>query len=229
MIEITEDGKVDIVNWEKHQSTDKMARIREQNRLRKRKYDLRENVRRLGFDPDSEAIPDDVNKLEKLVKEVEEYDNGNIKEDNVTVTLRNALEVRSKKKEVRSKKKERDSRKFTFDDTQYELASLLWEKVKANFPKTKKPNLESWANDIRLMMEQDGRSVNEIKAVIEWSQKHDFWYANIRSARKLRSQYENMFAQADREKRQKESSAVKPSGNNYINDWSEFEKMIEGD
>ena len=221
MIEVTDNGLIGITNWEKHQSTDKMARMKEQSRIRQQKYYYRSKLRELGVNVDEEGFTDDVDELKTMYEQIEK--------PNVRLTLANETEVRSKKKEVRGKKKERDSRKFTFDDTQYELASLLWKKVKANFPKTKEPNLESWANDIRLMMEQDERSVNEIKAVIEWSQKHDFWYANIRSASKLRSQYENMFAQADREKRQEESSTTKPSGNNYINDWSEFEEMIEGD
>lgn len=221
MIEVTNNGLIGIINWEKHQSTDKMARMKEQSRIRQQKYYYRNKLRELGVDVDAGGFTDDIDELKAMYEHTEE--------PNVRLTLANETEVRSKKKEVRGKKKERDSRKFTFDDTQYELASLLWKKVKVNFPKTKEPNLESWANDIRLMMEQDERSVNEIKAVIEWSQKHDFWYANIRSASKLRSQYENMFAQADREKRQEESSTTKPSGNNYINDWSEFEEMIEGD
>ena len=220
MIEVNDNGLIGITNWEKHQSTDKMARMKEQSRIRQQKYYYRSKLRELGVNVDEQGFTDDVDKLKDMYENLEQ-------EPNVRLTLANETEVRSKKKEVRGKKKERDSRKFTFDDTQYELASLLWEKVKANFPKTKEPNLESWANDVRLMMEQDERSVSEIKAVIEWSQKHDFWYANIRSASKLRSQYENMFAQADREKKQEESSVTKPSGNNYINDWSEFEEMLE--
>ncbi|MGF3113710.1 phage replisome organizer N-terminal domain-containing protein [Facklamia sp. P9177] len=91
MIEINDDGMIDIVNWEKHQSTDKMAIVRKQNRDRKRKYDLRKKLRELGYDPDSSEVPTKLDELEEYV-------------DNVSVTLRNALEVRSKKLEDRSKK-----------------------------------------------------------------------------------------------------------------------------
>lgn len=101
-----------------------------------------------------------------------------------------------------NKKERRNSSKLKYDDTHMELATLLWGHVKENFPNAKDPNLESWANDIRLMMERDNRTIAEIKGVIEWSQNHDFWYANIRSAEKLRAQYDEMYAQADREKKQ---------------------------
>lgn len=127
MIEVTDDGKIDVINWEKHQSTDKMAKIREQNRLRKRKYDLRQKVRRLGIDPDDKRVPEDIEALEDFIvtmeerksnvtetlletkediQNIEERLTDNDKTSNVTPTLRNSLEVRSKKLEERSKKKD---------------------------------------------------------------------------------------------------------------------------
>ena len=122
MVEVNEDGTIDVLNWEKHQSTDKMARIREQNRNRKRKYDLREKLRKIGHDPDSEQVPNDLEELEKYVETIKKSNdtvtlpnvteenknvtnnqeslNDNVNDSNVTVTSGNATEVRSKKKEV---------------------------------------------------------------------------------------------------------------------------------
>lgn len=102
LIQMGEQEQILIANWEKHQSTDKMARIRHQNRERKRRYDLRAKLRELGHDPDAKEVPADVVKLDEYVKEVE---------SNVTVTLRNATEVRGKKLEVRSKKLDVRSKK----------------------------------------------------------------------------------------------------------------------
>ena len=123
MIEVDSDGNIDVINWEKHQSTDKMSRIREQNRLRKRKYDLREKARRLGIDPDAKNVPDELEELERFIKESEEKKSNvtrtlpepdeyeeplsdSVNDGNVTGTLRNEAEVRSKKLEDRGKKKE---------------------------------------------------------------------------------------------------------------------------
>lgn len=142
MIEVNEDGTIDVLNWEKHQSTDKMARIREQNRLRKRKYDLREKLRKIGHDPDEKHVPDDLEELEKYVMDIEKsYDtvtlpnvttkNINVTKNeeslndgdnncNVTVTSGNATEVRSKKLDVRGKKKEVRSKQQEVNSNQEE-------------------------------------------------------------------------------------------------------------
>src|SRR5699024_6717350 len=101
---------------------------REQNRNRKRKYDLREKLRKIGHDPDSEQVPNDLEELEKYVETIKKSNdtvtlpnvteenknvtnnqeslNDNVNDSKVTVTSSNATEVRSKKKEVRGKKKE---------------------------------------------------------------------------------------------------------------------------
>lgn len=135
----------------------------------------------------------------------------NVREQNNTTKSNSSKSNSSKSNSINKVR-----RKYTFDDTHMKLSKLLWNHVKANFPNTKEPNLESWANDIRLMMEQDNRTVAEIKGVIEWSQKNDFWYANIRSAKKLREKYEDMYAQADRENRKKPKKQDFNDPNRYI-------------
>lgn len=49
--------------------------------------------------------------------------------------------------------------------------------------------LNAWANDFRLMVEQDKRTVQEIETLIEQVFQNDFWKTNIRSAGKLRQQW----------------------------------------
>lgn len=49
--------------------------------------------------------------------------------------------------------------------------------------------LENWSNDFRLMFEQDGRTEEQIKAMIEAVFKDSFWSKNIRSAGTLREQW----------------------------------------
>lgn len=93
MIDITNDGTIDVINWGKHQSTDKMAQIKEQNRIRQQRYYYRDKLRELGYA--EKDMPDDVDKLKEMSEK-----------HNVSLTLANATEVRSKKLEVRSKKLE---------------------------------------------------------------------------------------------------------------------------
>jgi hypothetical protein len=41
---------------------------------------------------------------------------------------------------------------------------------------------------MRKILDIDGFSVDDLKEVIEWSQKHHFWYRQIKSPSKLREQ-----------------------------------------
>ena len=82
MIDISDNGVIDILNWEKHQNIDGMERIQTQNRERKRRFDLRKKVKELGHDPNNKSVPTDVEGLEEYVKEL----------SNVTVTSGNATE-----------------------------------------------------------------------------------------------------------------------------------------
>lgn len=103
-------------------------------------------------------------------------------------------------KELETKKEINNSRQKTkFSDLHLELANLLLGKIKENNPEhVLRGNIESWANDIRLMMERDGRSEEHVRNMIDWSQNDSFWQSNILSAAKLREKYDTMKAQAKR-------------------------------
>ena len=88
--------------------------------------------------------------------------------------------------------------KFSFDPIDLELATLLKDLIKNNTPSFKEPNLDSWAKEVRLMRERDQRTVEQIKYVINWSQKDNFWQANILSTKKLREKFDTLVAQIKR-------------------------------
>ena len=100
MISIDENSVIYINNWEKHQSTDKMTRLKEQSRIRQQKYYYRTKLREYGVNVDADGFTDDLEELKNMAEEIEK--------PNVRLTLPNGTEVRSKKLEVRSKKKEKD-------------------------------------------------------------------------------------------------------------------------
>ncbi len=112
MIEISDDGVIDITNWEKHQNIDGMAMIREQNRLRKKKYDLRKKVKALGYNPDDENVPKDINDLEAFIEKI----------NNVPVTLRNATE---KNREDKNREEKSKTTTSVVEDEQSQAQSVL--------------------------------------------------------------------------------------------------------
>ncbi|QGG51575.1 hypothetical protein [Lysinibacillus pakistanensis] len=108
------------------------------------------------------------------------------------------------------------SRKRVYDESSvhYQLANRLYQKILIDDPSFKKPNLNIWADSIRLMMEKDGRTVEAIEYLIDWSQANSFWKSNILSTKKLREKATTLIRQIKAEKA-KEDKANSPSPNHY--------------
>ena len=102
-------------------------------------------------------------------------------------------------KEIDIKEDSRKSRKRIYeDDSPYlQLAKHLYKKI-SNNGSIKKPNFQTWADDIRKMVELDERDIGKVGRMIEWCQKDTFWSSNILSAKKLREKYDVMARQANR-------------------------------
>jgi len=95
---------------------------------------------------------------------------------------------------------------YKFNHEQMNLTRILIEKIEKNFPNLiKEPNVEQWANDIRLMNETDGVNIELIECIINWVHggeiqgkkvpENSFWSKNIRSAGKLREKRETLQAE----------------------------------
>lgn len=109
-------------------------------------------------------------------------------------TNKNVKNVKNVKNE---KNKKINSRKRVYDDDSihYQLADRLFQKILLNNPEYKQPNLQKWADDIRLMMDIDKRNEEQIIYVIDWCQTHQFWKTNILSVSKLREKYDQLVIQ----------------------------------
>ena len=91
--------------------------------------------------------------------------------------------------------KEKDSscRKLKFTDEQIDLSKFLLNRILLNKPNYKPPsNINIWANDMRLMIERDNRTVEQIKNVIEWCSDDGFWQTVILSASSLRKSFDKI-------------------------------------
>ena len=75
---------------------------------------------------------------------------------------------------------------------EFRLAKYLFNHISKRRPNFKKPNFKAWTSDIEKMIRIDKRDTEEIKKVIEWCQKDDFWKNNILSTTKLRKQYDQL-------------------------------------
>lgn len=60
--------------------------------------------------------------------------------------------------------------------------------------------IAGWCRDVRLMVERDGRTLEQIERAIRWCQADEFWRGNVLSMRSLRKQYDRLRLQAMRER-----------------------------
>lgn len=74
------------------------------------------------------------------------------------------------------------------------MAQAIFDRIVDKFPKTKSPNLDKWATDIRLMIERDNRTPEDIWHVFCFANDDDFWSANILSTGTLRKQFDKLQA-----------------------------------
>jgi hypothetical protein len=82
--------------------------------------------------------------------------------------------------------------KFKFTDEDLRFAGEMFNRVLVVTPSAKKPNLENWANTIRLMRESDNRDHSTMWAVFDWANRDSFWCSNILSPDKLRKQFDKL-------------------------------------
>lgn len=126
-------------------------------------------------------------------------------------TAQNAAQAKpstpSPKNEDSRGKKPRRSLKFAEGD----LATAKWmfQSLLEQHADHGKPNLESWANTIRLMRDEDGRSDSDIRAIWANVRRDNFWQKNILAPEKLRKQWDSLVIKGLGPKR-KDSHQFKP-------------------
>lgn len=86
----------------------------------------------------------------------------------------------------------RKSKIYDQDSLPYKLSFRLLQKIKENIPDFKEPNMQKWSDDMRLMLERDKRTSEQISYLIDWCQRDSFWKANILSPAKLRKQFDQL-------------------------------------
>jgi len=89
---------------------------------------------------------------------------------------------------------------FPENSHQIELSKLLFQKIREREPNFKKPDFQKWGIHIERMIRLDERTPEEIKTVIIWCQKDDFWQSNILSTQKLRKQFSQLLLKMPEEK-----------------------------
>ena len=111
-----------------------------------------------------------------------------------------SIEYRDKSIEKENKKESKKSlRKYS--DEHLRLAEKLKNNLINDFPsEMKRVNIEKWADTFRLIEERDQQTIAAIDYVLDWLPTNSFWFGNIRSASKLRTQFEKLKFEIKNEK-----------------------------
>ncbi|GAB4389916.1 MAG: hypothetical protein Kow0025_18400 [Thermodesulfovibrionales bacterium] len=98
-------------------------------------------------------------------------------------------------------KEKRKSSKKTPQPEALRLSGLLADLILQNYPNHRDLNgkrdktVESWAEDIDLLIRKDNQTPQDVEATIRWCQADSFWWKNIKSGSKLRAQWDTLRAE----------------------------------
>lgn len=99
-------------------------------------------------------------------------------------------------------------------------AKWIYKRVLIVSPTAKEPTWSSWANDVRLMRQLDGRTYEQICALFNWANKDSFWGSNVLSPAKLREKWTQL--EAKRNTQQPSRPQAASNQIDYDNtDWAE--------
>lgn len=109
----------------------------------------------------------------------------------------------------------------TADDLK--AAQWIFQLITRISPSAKTPNWSGWANDVRLMREQDSRTHSDICQMFKFANQDIFWKSNILSPAKLREKWTQLEAKRNTQ------GQGKPSGRPHLDfdntDWAEGLKV----
>lgn len=110
---------------------------------------------------------------------------------------------------ITSKKSKK--RIYSDDDPNKKLAVLLFKLIQKN-QNIKEPDLDKWANTIRLTIESDKRTGKDVQDMIVWATSNDFWSGVILSATSLRKHFDKMLAQKNKKKQSNGGRKLESAG-----------------
>lgn len=135
-----------------------------------------------GFERYTKPISEQQQNSNRTASEQQQNNNKNVNNDKNDKNIKDITSGKRKK------------RVYPDDDPNKILAKTLFKLIKKN-QDVKEPNLDDWANTIRLTIESDKRSGKEVQEMIVWATQHEFWGGVVLSPSSLRKHFDKMKAQ----------------------------------
>lgn len=130
------------------------------------------------------------------------YQPNDTQNDNQETVKRHSNDILTTTIEERKEgKKGNNILSFPPSDFDFDCVNRLIESCKKTVPNAKVPksqeDITEWAVEIERMRRLDGHTEAEIKKVLNFAITDPFWKTNIRSTKKLRKQYDTLYAQSN--------------------------------
>ncbi|MEG0281339.1 MAG: hypothetical protein RR686_18995 [Morganella sp. (in: enterobacteria)] len=109
----------------------------------------------------------------------------------------------------------------TADDLK--AAQWIFQLITRISPSAKTPNWSGWANDVRLMREQDNRAHVDICQMFKFANQDSFWKSNVLSPAKLREKWTQLEAKRNTQGESRSAGRQQLDYNNT--DWAEGLKI----
>lgn len=114
---------------------------------------------------------------------------------------------------------------FSDASLEMKMTKFMIKKILESYPQAKIPKTESqlhkWCLAFNRLMRIDKRSVDDIRAVMQWIYQDDFWCVQIRSPDKLREKWDTVYLQMTKKGKQKPV-------NKPIEQWTKAEREAAG-
>lgn len=120
------------------------------------------------------------------------------------------------KKEKAPKKQPAKKAKYDEDNQFYKMAVYFYERVEKVAAEAgighllRKSNMQTWADDMRKLVEISGVDKRLAKEVMDWVTQDSFWKTNILSAKKLRDKFPELAIKMKAEQDKAKPAARKP-------------------
>ena len=137
-----------------------------------------------GFERYSKPLSEQQRNGNGTASEQQRNNNKNVKNDKNDKNIKDNVATRKK-------------RVYADDDPNKKLAHLLLKLIRKN-QNIKDPDLDKWANVIRLTIEADKHSGKEVQEMIVWATQHNFWSGVILSPSSLRKNWDKMSGQKNK-------------------------------
>lgn len=117
------------------------------------------------------------------------------------------------------------NKEYSPNSVEFRLSLFLLSLIRERKPDFKHPDLQKWCVHINRMIHRDNRAIENIEAVIRWSQDDDFWQNNILSTEKLRKQFDKLELKMNRKGKPNGSSDNRR--NSYAEQKSQYGQTVE--